>query len=194
MKAETYTTNLSRRKWIAIAGAWLCPALEGRAAVENTASLEYQVKAAYLFRMAEYVEWPDASLDSPDAPFNIAVIGADPFVAQLKETLAGRTLNKRPFTVRAVGASDNMADVQILFIGRDNATDLKKIAARLSSQPTLVVTEFPGALAEGGMINFVRLDNRIGFEIGLSAASRSGIKFSSRLLTVAVRVEGGLPR
>lgn len=189
-----YTAVVSRRKLIAVAGAWLCPVLEGRAAVDNANSLEYQVKAAYLFRMAEYVEWPAASLDSPDAPFNIAVIGADLFVAQLKETLVGRTLNKRPFTVRPVGVSDNMADVHILFIGLDNAADLKKIAGRLSNQPTLIVTEFPGALAEGGMINFVRLDNRIGFEIGLSAASRSGIKFSSRLLTVAVRVEGGLPR
>lgn len=189
-----YTAVVSRRKLIAVAGAWLCPVLEGRAAVDNANSLEYQVKAAYLFRMAEYVEWPAASLDSPDAPFNIAVIGADLFVAQLKETLVGRTLNKRPFTVRPVGVSDNMADVHILFIGRDNAADLKKIAGRLSNQPTLIVTEFPGALAEGGMINFVRLDNRIGFEIGLSAASRSGFKFSSRLLTVAVRVEGGLPR
>lgn len=189
-----YTAVVSRRKWIAIAGAWLCPALEGRAAVEDASLLEYRVKAAYLFRMAEYMEWPNASLDRPDAPFNIAVLGADLFVAQLKDTLAGRTLNKRPFTVRLANASDNMADVHILFIGRDNAADLKKMAARLANQPTLIVTEIPGALAEGSMINFVRLDNRIGFEIGLSAASRSGFKFSSRLLTVAVRVEGGLPR
>jgi len=54
----------------------------------------------------------------------------------------------------------------------------------------LIVTETPGALAQGGVVNFVVEDGRVRFDISLDAAERRGLKLSSRLITVARNVIG----
>ena len=57
----------------------------------------------------------------------------------------------------------------------------------------LVVTESEGALADGSMVNFVLVDGRVRFEVGLDAARRGGLTLSSRLLAVAQQVHSGVP-
>jgi small-conductance mechanosensitive channel len=53
----------------------------------------------------------------------------------------------------------------------------------------LVVTEAPGALKDGSMINFQVIDDRVRFEISLLAAQRAGLELSSRLLSAAMSVD-----
>lgn len=165
----------------------------GRAA-EVDAALEDKVKAAYLFRMAEYVEWPNSTFPDPQAPIRIAVVGADPMAAVLSRMLVDRAVNGRPFQVRTAKPGDSFAGVHILFVGRNEAASLKLLLAGLRSQPILTVSEVPGALPEGSVVNLVQDGNRIGFEISAVVAERNGLTLSSRLLAVAKRVEKEGPR
>jgi hypothetical protein len=55
----------------------------------------------------------------------------------------------------------------------------------------LVVTECENGLQIGSVINFRIVDERVRFDVALDAAERNGIKLSSRLLTVANRVQKG---
>ena len=57
------------------------------------------VKAAYLFRFAQYVEWPGAPSDDP---FVIAVSGAEEVAVHLERLLPGMTVNNRRVIVRRV--------------------------------------------------------------------------------------------
>jgi len=52
------------------------------------------------------------------------------------------------------------------------------------------VTDEDHGLDEGSTVNFMLVDHRLRFEISLTAATRSGLKISSELLSVAARVEG----
>jgi hypothetical protein len=164
-----------------------------RAADEN-GTVEDKVKAAYLYRMAEYVEWPSSAFPDGEAPIRIAVVGADPLAAVLTRMLAGRAANSRPFQVRTAKPGDSFAGVHILFVGRNEAGALKTLLASLKSQPILTVSEVPGALPDGSVVNLVQDDSRIGFEISMGMAERNGLKLSSRLLAVAKRVERETPR
>lgn len=47
---------------------------------------------------------------------------------------------------------------------------------------------FEGFLDLGGMVNFVRSQNRIAFEIDIGNARRRGIEFRAKLLRLASRV------
>lgn len=161
------------------------------AAESDSPSLEHRVKAAFLYKIAGYVEWPGAAFAQPDTPITIGVVGADAIAAELSEVVAGRVLHKRPLEVRRLKPGELPDRLHILFVGRAENALLNQLVAKARERPILIVTETDGALARGSAINFVVADRRVRFEVSLPAAERGGIKLSSRLLAVAQQVHTG---
>jgi hypothetical protein len=146
-----------------------------------------EVKAAFLYHFGTYVQWPvERQLDEP---ITIAVLGAEGVAAELAMFLPGRTLQGRPVVVRRLGGIEDLADEELVFIGSDNNARLKDLIAAIGQRSVLIVTDAPDGLADGGMINFQLVDQRVRFEISLANAEGSGLMLSSRLLSAALRVE-----
>jgi hypothetical protein len=161
------------------------------AALGSTAAYSAQfsveaVKAAYLFRFAQYVEWADAPVETP---FVFAVTGAEAVAVHLERLLAGMTVNGRSAKVRRVSRSQDLEGAQVLYIGADAFKGSRTLRASASRKPILIVTENEHGLDGGGVINFIEVDRNLRFEISLIAADRSGLKINSALLSVAARVE-----
>jgi hypothetical protein len=148
------------------------------------------VKAAFLYKFAGYVEWPDAP-ESGDAPITIGVAGSDPFAAELTEVTRGRTVAGRMISVRKMAAGDSFDGVQILFIGKEARGGERNLLADARSRPILTVTESADGLAEGSIINFTQNADRVRFDISLYAAEQSRLRLNSRLLAVADSVHRG---
>ena len=163
------------------------------AAQDDAQAVEHQVKAAFLYKFAGYVKWPESADARPDAPFTIGVIGADAIAAELVEAVAGRKLEDRNIAVKRLKAGEPLAGIQILFVGRSEAARLNQLLQAAQPRSILVVTESEGALAQGSVINFVMADRRVRFEISLDSAEKSRLKLSSRLLAVAQQVRTGTP-
>jgi hypothetical protein len=159
----------------------------------DAAATESRVKAAFLYKFAGYVEWPESVFVRADTPISIAVAGDESLAAELEQAVAGRTVNDRHMTVRRLKAGESLAGVHILFIGRTESGRLGQLLQSARSQSVLTVTESDGALAQGSVINFVVADRRVRFEISLQSAERSKLKLSSRLLAVATLVRPGTP-
>jgi hypothetical protein len=150
---------------------------------EAQTSVEYAVKAAYLVKIAPFIEWPPAAFASPTAPLNICVLGHDPFGGTLDRAASGQQDNGRSIEVRRIGTPDSSC--QILYF--QGSVDQE---AALSGKPVLTVTDgVPSAHA--GMFNFLVANNHVGFEIDRDAANQAGIKISSKLLQLATNVRGG---
>ena len=170
----------------ALALAWL-PALQAqpeRAAAPSATEL----KAAFLYKFASYVEWPLMSTPGPGAPLVIGVIGSEPLIRVLAEITAGRSVNDHPIEIRRLGPNDLLDGVQILFIGDQRDRDLAPLLQLAGQQPILTVTESKGAIEDGSIINFTVERDRVRFEVSLPAAESSRLRLSSRLLAVASRV------
>ncbi|MEO7742175.1 MAG: YfiR family protein [Usitatibacter sp.] len=148
---------------------------------------EAAVKAAFLYKFAGYVEWPDSALLPSEAPFTIGIIGADDVAAELDRLVPGRTVLNRRVVVRRVKEGEGLKGVHLLFIGRGEANPRALLRAA-QQQGTLAVTESERGFELGSAINFVTLDDRIGFEVSLESAEKSGLRISSRMLAVARRV------
>ncbi len=144
------------------------------------------VKAAYLFRFAQYVEWPDAPADQT---FVFAVSGAEDVAVHLERLLEGMTVNGRRATVRRVARSSDLDGVHVLYVGADAFARTRTLRASAIRRPILIVTENEQGLDGGGVINFIELNRNLRFEISLNAADRSGLRINSELLSVAARVE-----
>lgn len=171
---------------------WLLLAMMGQAWAQGPgAALERQVKAAYLFKFAGFVEWPESSFARPDSPLLIGVSGNEQLAEQLERTVAGRNVNGHPLRVRRIQGGDALADLHILFLDSslDRAT-LGVLLAATRGQSLLTVSDAAEAMDLGCMINFVVADAKLRFDVLLQHVSPSRLRISARMLAVAHRVQG----
>jgi hypothetical protein len=155
---------------------------------EQSNYLERQVKAAYLYKFASYVEWPEGVFAGSDSPLIIGVIGADAVADELDRIVAGHTANGRPITTRKLKHGDPLSGLHILFIGRIEKGHVVETLAEAKNQPLLTVTESEEAHALGSMINFVVSNDRLRFQVALTPVNISHLKISARMLTAAYKV------
>ena len=163
------------------------------APADDAEQLENRIKAAFLYKFTSYVDWPENSFPGPDSPITIGVLGNKDVAAELRDIVAGRTAQDRPIRAIRIGTEEPVDGIHILFVGSAAASRLERVARAVRPHPTLMVTDFEGALTRGSMINFVLADRRLRFEISLPAVERSGLRLSSRLLAVALHVQTVAP-
>lgn len=149
------------------------------------ASLEYAVKANYLFKFAPFVAWPPKALTDPNAPFQICVIGEDPFGPALDAAVRGQRIGARRVAVRRAAAATHGMGCQILFVGKSRGQSPSDSLDAVSGEPVLTVTD-PARGVSGGMIQFVTRGGRVRFTIDAPAASASGLDISSKLMELAI--------
>lgn len=152
---------------------------------------EERVKAAYLYRFPNYVEWPASSFAKPESPYIIGISGDDNVVDELARISAGRMINNRPVAVKKLQGSELPSGIHLLFIGRSERSRLPQLAKQANGKPILIVTETDGALTQGSMINFRIADDRVRFEVALDVAEKAELKLSARLLALALSVTKG---
>lgn len=150
-------------------------------------SHEYQVKAAFVFRFAYYVEWPAAATEDRTT-LEYCVLSPNPFGEALRQLVAGEVLAGRRLVVRDLTPTMSLATCDVLFL---HGGAVRPVLDRVRSRPVLTVSDAPGFLDEGGIIQLVRTDNRLGFNISLPAAERAGLRLSSHLLRLAGTLRGG---
>jgi hypothetical protein len=149
---------------------------------------ESAVKAAFLYKFGNFVEWPADAFASPAAPLVIGVFGDEPVAAELEQITRGRTVQGRPVVVRRIRATDEIPQVHILFAGGARAAAVRELLAATRG-PVLTVADVAGATAEA-VLHFSQEDGRVRFEASLTAAKARGIRLGARLLEVAQAVEG----
>jgi hypothetical protein len=160
------------------------------AAAQSPRRSEYEVKAAYLFTFARFVEWtPRPSRD--DSSFTICVLGTDPFGATLDSTLADAVIRGRKVGARRISEPDAAAGCHIIFISASEDRRVAVLAPQLAAIGVLTVSDMPRFTERGGMIQFVTAANRVRFEINLQSARQAGLMMNSELLRVASAVRNG---
>ncbi|WP_161630590.1 YfiR family protein [Pseudoduganella violaceinigra] len=172
--------------WVALLLAALWPLF---AHAQSNAALERQVKAAYLYKFAGFVEWPEGSFARPDSPVVIGVAGADALAEQLEQTVAGHSANGRPLQVRRIKRGDSLAGIHMLFISSLDKAHAQELLAASRGQPVLTVTDADETYGLGSMINFLIADERLRFEVSLKHAAVARLKISARMLSAAFRVQ-----
>ena len=178
-----------------VAAATLAASLIGICAPAHAqnASLARSVKAAFLFKFASYATWPDTLFRAADTPVRIGIAGDEALAAELRIMVATRTSGGRRVEVVSIPPEEITRGVHIAFRVRATPEAEKDWIQDARREPILIVTESPGGIRHGSMINFVERDGRVRFEIGLGAAKQAGITLSSRLLSVAFAVETRSP-
>ncbi len=188
-----------RRTRVGLGGLLLALALAGPGVAAETPaaapSPEYQVKAVFLFNFAQFVDWPAKAFADAKAPFVIGVLGDDPFGAYLDELVRNEKVGSRPLVVRRFARAEDITACHILFVSRNPASPVDKLAADLQERSVLTVGDTENFSRQGGIVRFVTEEGKIHLRINVEAAKESGLTISSKLLRWATIVtnEKGAP-
>jgi hypothetical protein len=152
---------------------------------------EYDLKAAFLYNFASFVDWPPQAFHDDDAPFVIGILGHDPFGPVLDEMVRGEWAKNRPLVVRRLARPAEIPHCQIVFISRSEASRIAEVLRYCVGRAVLTVADLPGFVELGGMIGFSNEGNRVLLQVNPRAAAAVELVISSKLLRVAHHVTGG---
>ena len=144
---------------------------------------EYDVKAAFLYNFAKFVEWPAQAFPNADSPFTIC-LASDPFGGTLDKIVQGESLEGRPLVVRRISPTD-VNGCQIVYVGAARGRAAEETIKAAENQPILTVGESENFISTGGIIRFIRSGGHVHFQINPDAATRVSLKVSSKLLRLA---------
>lgn len=143
---------------------------------------EYEVKAAYLYYFAKFVDWPPDALRTQNAPIIIGIVGDDEFGVTIESIVRGKTIQEHPIMIRLLKWSSDLSACHIVFIGSSEQKRINQIVELLKSRPVLTVTETEDASQTRGIVNFFVQVDRIQFEVDVNGAERAHLKISSKLI------------
>ena len=158
------------------------------AARGQTLTGEYRLKAAFVARFPEFVEWPPPAWQGRTT-LDVCVLTPNPFGRDLPDVIDGQAFRGRPVIVREVNADAPLDDCHVLYVTRQ-APGRLAVLQRAAALPILTISDEPAFLDAGGIIQLRTVDNRVRFDISSSAAGRVGLRLSSQLLRLAVNVRG----
>ncbi|MEJ0043251.1 MAG: YfiR family protein [Rhizomicrobium sp.] len=152
-------------------------------------SLEYAVKATFLYKFAPFVDWPPSAFEQPGAPFVLCIVGNDPFTETVEKTVAGQHVGEHPLVLRHIAVADGKAFCHLMFVAGSPSQSVAQALDAVRGSPTLTVTDSNAPAP--GIIQFVVIHDRVNFDIDAVAAGANHLTISSKLLALAHGVMRG---
>jgi hypothetical protein len=172
-------------KLLLVLPLWLCVAASPqRDAEKDTTAI---LQANYLYNIAKLVEWKDPAMRNGN--FIIGVIGGTNLYQELIKQYSTRTIGKQPIEVRKLPRTADVERCHMLFVGKSDIALLPDIYKRMQGKPTLVIAEYAGALDDGAVVNFVKVDNLLKYELSMRNAQQHGLVVGLTLKNLAHRVQ-----
>lgn len=137
------------------------------------------LKAVFLYRLVNFVQWHADLFARPGEPFVIGILGRNPFGALLDEVVRGETFAGHPIAIRAIDGSEGAPRCHLLYVA-PGAERFFRPARRV-----LTVGETDAFLSRGGIIRFVTEGSKVRLKINLRAAKAAGVTLDSQILSAS---------
>ncbi len=147
---------------------------------------EAAVKTAFLYNFFKFIDWPETVANNAD--LQLCVVGSSGLGESLA-VLENKTIANKPLIIKRGPSGQELKRCHIVFIAAgENSVD---IVRGLKGLPVVTVSDKAAFIDQGGMIGFVEVENRLGFEINNDVANSNGVHINAQLLKLAQRVKAG---
>src|SRR5260370_13047348 len=146
---------------------------------------ESQLKAAYVYNLAKFVEWPAGTFKNAADPIAICVLGQSPIQRSVEEAAHAEAVDDRKLTVHYLADARQSAGCQILFIATSERKRVRSILQDLPAAGLLTVGDTDGFLEEGGAVNFSLEGSRVRIDINMGVVAKQSLRISPKLLSLA---------
>lgn len=161
-------------------------ALSGQPARAQQAVSEYGMKAVLLFKLPQFVYWPDT--DGRPPRLTLCLAGDNPFGDTL-ERLAREAVGGRQVEIAHLSAPADNVQCDFIFISRSENAAVDSLLRKLALRRVVTVSDIPGFAKAGGMVELTLSNERVGVTLNRRAAQKQGLEFSAQLLRLAKVVE-----
>lgn len=144
----------------------------------------YEVKVKMLKHFLTLVYWPPKSL--VDDKFIVGIVGKDPFGDRIN-FLVKNPVDGRKVEILYFKESDGIEACNLVFISAEERFRTRLYLRKIERKPIITVSEEESFLKQGGLINFKLVDNRVRFQLNLSSAKNTGLKFKSMLIKSSIK-------
>lgn len=175
---------------------------------KNATEVEYEVKAAFIYNFIKFTEWPTEKQESQDSShqMTIGILGDNPFGSTFNPIIGKEAHGQKIALVEIPGFHEFYSKYQnkdkafaayltqyqemieacdVLFICESEKDHIDELLSYLSGKMILTISDLSGFAKKGGIIGFVKDNNKVRFEINLEAARKEGIKIRAQLLKLA---------
>ncbi|NWH05022.1 YfiR family protein [Desulfobacter latus] len=156
---------------------------------------EYRVKAAFIYNFTKLIQWPQTAFDSDGEDFKLVVFG-DEYLKESFQSIDGKISTGRRISIqysysdpKADNYKKTLAKSHIIFISRHiRLAQVLEVLSSIGNRPVLTIGEDKNFSRAGGIIQFFTKNDQLHFEVNMKEAEAHQLKFSSRLLKLAVIV------
>lgn len=153
------------------------------------ANAEYKLKAAVLYKLLKFVEWPNEQEEgaSKQTVLNICVVGGNPFQDAL-DSVAGNKVRDMTIGVRKITepqSSEIPSTCRMVFLNVARGTHESALLEELTNRHVLTVGDKQGFARRGGGIELILQDGKIRFIINQRTVKQSGLHVAAPLLSFA---------
>ena len=146
---------------------------------------EAEFKAAAIYNIIAFTDWPPSTFPSADSPLVIGVLGHGPVATLLPGLIKGEKSHGRPIVLRHYNTAGEVGDCHLLFIARSVQTRWNTLREELPRKNFLTVSDLDNFAVNGGSVQVSLLNNKLRLTVNLHAARAAGVTLSSRLLRLA---------
>lgn len=162
----------------------LCSALHAQQNTDNSEA-QMRVRAQFVYNFANFVEWPKDAFSDSTAPIKICLFGEVDFAPYLN-AFADTLIGNRPLKIqRAKEIEDIRAGCHILYVGQDERVKLPTFWQQIHYIYVLSIGDRQGFADKGGIINILRAQDKMQFEVNIENALANGLFLDSDLLALA---------
>lgn len=144
---------------------------------------ERAVRAAYLYNLIKFVQWP-----APGTQLTVAFTGDAGTSDVIGHLLDGKTSDGQTIRVASSGADQDLQHCSVLYVAAASDRDVRRTLDRVKGRGVLTVGESDAFARAGGMVALVNSGDHIRIEVNLDATQAAGILISSRMLGLATIV------
>ncbi len=161
---------------ICLASAW----------AERPLQDERTVKAAFVFNLIKYVQWPDSSNE-----LLIGYTGDASMGEVLKTLLDGKSIDNRTIHILLSPSDQDVQRCNLMYVSEASPRKTRAALERIHNKGILTVGDSNSFTDEGGMIALVRNGEQVQMQVNLDSVQEAQLKISSRLLNLATILRNG---
>ncbi|MDP2432949.1 MAG: YfiR family protein [Pseudomonadota bacterium] len=144
---------------------------------------EQSVRAAMVFNFLKFADFPPEAITSP-AVTRLCHAVRDTRQAEALLALAGRKVGGRKLIVTDFTAQTG--DCQVLYV--DSPRRWNTASEHNTVRRALTISDYPGFVREGGMIEIDVQNDGVQFDVNLAEARRAGFNFAPQMLRLARQI------
>jgi YfiR/HmsC-like len=165
-------------------------AVRPAAAASETASAA-TLKAALLYNVAKFIEWPADALPAAE-PLTICVAGDRAVADALDDMVRGRAIGGHGIALRRTKLDDgSLRTCHVLYVSDVDERRTLDLIDGLAGAAMLTASDLTGFAQLGGVAHFFVENGKMRFAINLQSAQRARLNVSSKLLGLAMVVKDG---